>query len=108
MTELHKSEFDTIAETVTDEDLADLADLFKIFADSTRVRIIYSLFRREMNVQEISDSLNMQPSAISHQLRILRQSNLVRTRRDGKTVIYRLADDHVYTIFAQGMEHISE
>ena len=108
MTQLSKDELNALAESVNEEDLADLADLFKIFADSTRVRIMYNLFQREMNVQEISDALNMQPSAISHQLRILRQSNLVRTRRDGKTVIYRLADDHVYTIFAQGMEHISE
>lgn len=93
---------------VSDEELADLADLFKIFSDSTRVRIIHSLFKNEMNVQEIADTLGMQQSAISHQLRILRQSNLVKTKRNGKTIIYKLADDHVYTIFEQGLEHITE
>ena len=93
---------------VEDEALADLADLFKIFADSTRVRILYTLFKHEMNVQDISNELGMNQSAISHQLRILRQANLVKTRRDGKAVVYRLADSHVFTIFAQGLEHIYE
>lgn len=91
-----------------DENLADLADLFKVFSDSTRVRIMYSLFKKEMHVQEIAETLSMQQSAISHQLRILRQANLVKTKRVGKTVYYRLADDHVFTIFEQGMEHIKE
>lgn len=93
---------------VDDDALADLADLFKIFADSTRVRILYALFKKERNVQDICNELNMNQSAVSHQLRILRQVNLVKTRREGKAVVYRLADDHVFTIFAQGLEHIYE
>lgn len=95
-------------QTVSDETLADLADLFKIFSDSTRVRILHALFNRDMNVQEIAEALAMEPSAISHQLRILRAANLVKTRRQGKAVVYRLADDHVYTIFEKGLEHITE
>ncbi|MBQ1314984.1 MAG: winged helix-turn-helix transcriptional regulator [Erysipelotrichaceae bacterium] len=94
--------------SVNEEELADLADLFKIFSDSTRIRIMYSLFMRELNVQEIADSLGMQQSAISHQLRILRASNLVKVRREGKNIYYRLSDSHVFTIFSQGLEHISE
>lgn len=90
------------------ESLYDMADLFRCFSDSTRVRILCSLFQKERNVTEIASLLNMTTSAISHQLQILRASRLVKARRDGKTVFYALADDHVKTIFYQALEHISE
>ena len=91
-----------------DEILYDLAELFKIFGDSTRIKILYVLFESEMCVCDIAQLLNMTQSAISHQLRILKQSQLVKNRRDGKTVFYSLADGHVRTILDQGMEHIIE
>lgn len=91
-----------------DETLYDLADLFRIFADSTRIKILYVLFESEMCVCDIAQLLGMTQSAISHQLRSLKQSKLVKYRREGKTVFYSLADDHVVTILAQGMEHIEE
>lgn len=94
---------------VKEETLIDTAELFKIFADSTRIRILYSLLEKdERNVNEISLLLNMNQSAISHQLRILKNSKLVKTRRDGKTIYYSLADKHVTNIIAQGIEHIEE
>ena len=85
-----------------------LADLFKVFGDPTRIRILNALSQTEMCVQDIADRLSMTQSAISHQLRILQQSELVKFRRDGKTIYYSLADDHVATIMAQGMEHVCE
>ena len=85
-----------------DETLYDLAELFRIFADSTRIKILYVLYESEMCVCDIAQS------AISHQLRALKQSKLVKYRREGKTVFYSLADDHVVTILAQGMEHVTE
>lgn len=88
------------------ETLYKLADLFKIFSDSTRIRILDILIRRELCVQEIAKELEMTQSAISHQLRVLKQAHLVKSRRDGKTVYYSLADDHVTTIMAQGLEHV--
>ncbi len=91
-----------------DEILYDLAELFKIFGDSTRIKILYVLFEAEMCVCDIAQLLNMTQSAISHQLRALKQSKLVKYRREGKTIFYSLADDHVVTILAQGMEHIEE
>lgn len=91
-----------------DEILYDLAELFKIFGDSTRIKILYVLFESEMCVCDIAQLLNMTQSAISHQLRALKQSKLVKYRRDGKTVFYSLADGHVRTIINQGMEHIAE
>lgn len=90
------------------DDLYDLAELFKIFGDSTRIRILYVLFESEMCVCDLAQALNMTVSAISHQLRVLRSADLVRFRRDGKTVFYFLADDHVRKILGQGMEHIKE
>ena len=92
----------------TEEELYDLAELFKVFGDTTRIRILYVLFEEEMCVCDIAELLNMSQSAISHQLRILKQSRLVRNRREGKTIYYFLADDHVRTIIGQGMEHIEE
>ena len=91
-----------------EEDLYDLAELFKVFGDSTRIRILYVLFESEMCVCDIAALLEMSQSAISHQLRVLKQARLVRARREGKTVYYFLADDHVRAIIGQGMEHITE
>lgn len=91
-----------------DDDLYDLAELFKVFGDSTRIRILFVLFESEMCVCDIAQLLNMTQSAISHQLRILKQSQLVKSRRDGKSVFYSLADDHVCRIINQGFEHIKE
>ena len=91
-----------------EEKLYDLAELFKIFGDSTRIRILYVLFEAEMCVCDIAELLHMTQSAISHQLRILKQAKLVKNRREGKTIFYSLADEHVRTIIFQGMEHIEE
>ena len=90
------------------EELYDLAELFKVFGDSTRVRILWALDSSEMCVCDIAYLLNMTQSAISHQLRVLKQAELVKSRRDGKIVYYSLADDHVRTIFDQGLSHINE
>ncbi len=91
-----------------DEILYDLADLFKVFADTTRIKILYALMEKERCVADISELVNATQSAVSHQLRILKQSHLVKFQRDGKNVIYSLADDHVYTMLAQGLSHICE
>lgn len=91
-----------------EEMLYDLAELYKIFGDSTRIRILYELFEKEMCVNDIAEELNMTVSAISHQLRILKQARLVKYRKEGKAVFYALADDHVKSIIEMGMEHISE
>ena len=88
--------------------LDDLAELYKIFGDSTRIKILYTLFTEERGVVDIARLLGMTMSAISHQLRILKQARLVKPRREGKMVYYALADDHVRTIFAQGLDHILE
>ena len=91
-----------------EERLYDLAELFKVFGDSTRIRILCVLFESELCVCDIAELLNMSQSSISHQLRILKQARLVRARREVKTVYYFLADDHVRAIIGQGMEHIDE
>ena len=91
-----------------DEYLYDLAELFKVFGDSTRIKILFALFESEMCVCDIAETLKMTQSAISHQLRILKQSKLVSNRREGKSIIYFLADDHVRTIIDQGLNHIEE
>ena len=88
--------------------LDDLAELYKIFGDSTRIKILYTLFTEERGVGDIARLLGMAMSAISHQLRILKHARLVKPRREGKMVYYALADDHVRTIFAQGLDHILE
>jgi len=95
-------------ELPTDELLCDLADLFKLFGDTTRVKILFALTESEMCVCAIADLLGMTQSAISHQLRILKDANLVGNRREGKTIFYFLADDHVRTIVAQGFDHLIE
>ena len=91
-----------------DEILYDLAELYKVFGDSTRIKILYALFESEMCVCDIASLLNMTTSAISHQLRVLKRARLVKYRRSGKTVFYSLSDDHVRTIIGQGMDHIEE
>lgn len=91
-----------------DDTLYRLAELFKVFGDPTRIRILHCLIMEELCVQDIADKLSMTQSAISHQLRVLKQMELVRFRRDGKTIYYSLADDHVKTIMAQGLEHVCE
>lgn len=91
-----------------DEQLYDLAELFKIFGDSTRVKILYALLDTELCVCDIAKLMEVTQSAVSHQLRVLKNSKLVKFRREGKTVYYSLADDHVIHILAQGMEHILE
>lgn len=88
--------------------LYDVAELFKIFGDSTRIRILYALFENEKSVSEIAQELNMNQSAISHQLRILKNAKLIKNRRNGKTIYYSLDDDHVNNIIAQGIEHTQE
>lgn len=95
-------------EEPSEETLTDLAELFKVFGDSTRMRILFALFDEEINVGGIAERLSLSQSAVSHQLRILRTSQLVDARREGKSMYYFLADDHVRTIIAQGMEHVLE
>ncbi len=96
------------ADIPDDELLCDLGDLFKVFGDSTRIKILYSLFEKELCVCAIADLLNMTQSAVSHQLKTLKDAKLVSNRRDGKTIFYSLADEHVKTIIGMGFEHITE
>lgn len=91
-----------------EEELYDLAELFKIFGDSTRIRILFVLFEAEVCVCDLAQALNMTQSAVSHQLRILKQNKLVKSRREGKSIFYSLADGHVRAIIDQGREHIEE
>ena len=97
-----------LGEMPDDETLYDLAELFKVFGDSTRVKILYALFEAELCVCDIARILGLSQSAVSHQLRVLKATRLVKPRREGKTVFYSLADHHVRSIIAQGMEHIEE
>lgn len=92
----------------TDNLLCDLSDLFKVFGDTTRIKILFSLFESEMCVCAIAELVGMTQSAVSHQLKILKTANLVGNRREGKTVIYFLSDDHVRTIIGQGFDHLIE
>lgn len=91
-----------------EDDLDDLADFFKVFGDTTRIKILYVLLCSEMCVCDLAQILNMTQSAISHQLRVLKQMDLVKNRRDGKTIFYSLADGHIKTILSQGLDHIQE
>lgn len=91
-----------------EEMLYDLAELFKCFGDSTRIRILFALHENEMCVGDLSESLNMTQSAVSHQLKILKQAKLIAGRRDGKQIIYALADEHVHSIISLGLEHVEE
>ena len=108
-THIHTEKVNEInAHMPDEEELYDLAELFKVFGDSTRIRILYVLFESEMCVCDIASALNMNQSAISHQLKIFKQAKLVKNRREGKSVFYFLADSHVRTIIDQGREHIEE
>ena len=107
--EVHEELLKIVNETMPEEtELYDLAELFKVFGDSTRIRILFVLFEAEVCVCDLAQALGMTQSAISHQLRILKQNKLVKSRREGKSVFYSLADEHVRTIIAQGREHIEE
>lgn len=107
--EVHSSVLEFVQREMPDEDrLMDLAELFKVFGDSTRIRILFVLFEAEVCVCDLAAILNMTQSAISHQLKILKESKLVKSRREGKSIYYSLADAHVKTIIAQGMEHVEE
>lgn len=88
--------------------LYDLADLFSVFADSTRIKILFVLLKGEVCVCDLAAALSMAVSAISHQLKILKQNKLVKARREGRSIFYSLADDHVRTVLSQGMEHVEE
>ena len=91
-----------------DEILYDLAELFKVFGDSTRIKILYSMFENELCVNDIARLLNLSQSSVSHQLRILKTSKLVKFRREGKSIYYSLDDEHVRSIISMGMEHVEE
>ena len=105
---LHLDAVNRVRDSMPDEEaLLDLADLFKVFGDSTRVRIISALLHEELCVCDIAALLGMSKSAISHQLRALRQTKLVKNRKEGKVVYYSLDDEHVGAIFAQGLNHVS-
>ena len=107
--EVHVDKVRYVNENMPPEDkLYDLAELFKAFGDSTRIRILFALFEEEICVCDLAESLNMTQSAVSHQLRLLKQARLVNGRREGKQIIYYLADDHVRTIISMGLEHINE
>lgn len=106
---------DTFTDYVGEEDvlpdeeiLYDLADLFKIFSDTTRIKILFAIMGHGLRVADIAEAVGASQSAVSHQLRILKQSRLVKFQRDGKSIVYSLADDHVYTMLAQGLNHVCE
>ena len=106
---LHQDIIDKVNTNMPDEELLyDLADFFKVFADSTRIKILYVLMQSEMCVCDITQLLNATQSAISHQLRTLKQMKLVKFRREGKTIFYSLSDGHIKKILSQGIEHIEE
>lgn len=108
-TTIHQDVIDSVrANMPSEESLYDIAELFKVFGDTTRIKIICALFEAEMCVCDIAKLLNMTQSAISHQLRVLKQARLVKYRRDGKIVYYSLDDEHIKHIFNQGLEHIRE
>ena len=105
----HTDTLDKVMKTIPkDETLCDLAELYKVFGDSTRIKILYVLYKSELCVCDIASLLNMTISAISHQLKILKTANLVKSRKSGRTVFYSLSDNHVSMIISQGMEHINE
>ena len=107
--EVHEDLLRIVEQTMPEEtELYDLAELFKVFGDSTRIRILFVLFEAEVCVCDLAKALNMTQSAISHQLRILKQNKLVKSRREGKSIFYSLVDDHVRTIISMGREHILE
>ena len=93
---------------ISEDNIYNLAELFKVFGDSTRIRILLLLQEKEANVNEIANELNMNQSAISHQLKNLKQSKLIKNRREGQTIYYSLDDDHVYKIIETGLAHVEE
>ena len=99
---------DALDEMPDEELLFDLADLFTVFSDTTRIKILFALMCRELCVADIAEETGTTQSAVSHQLRTLKQAHLVRFERDGRNVVYSLADDHVYTMLNQGLTHICE
>ncbi len=106
---VHQKVVSNVQHTLPDEtELYNLAELFKVFGDTTRIRILYALSINEMCVCDIATALNMSQSAISHQLKVLKNNKLVKNRRDGKSIIYSLDDNHVFSILDQGFSHISE
>ena len=106
---IHQDIIETVRENMPEEDmLVDLAELFKVLGDQTRIKIIFILFKEEMCVCDIADLLDMTHSSISHQLRVLKQARLVKFRKEGKTVFYSLDDCHISQIFSCGLEHIEE
>jgi len=102
------AENDYMIKDLDEEELLELAELFKMFSDSTRIKILYDLFDGEKNVSEICEDIEMNQSAVSHQLKALKNGKLIKSRRDGKAIYYSLDDDHVKTIIAMGKEHIEE
>ena len=109
VTYIHEDKVRKAQEIMPDEErIKELADFYKVFGDATRVKILYVLLESEMCVCDLAAVLQMTQSAISHQLRVLKQMKLVKNRRDGKTVYYSLADNHIQNIISQGMEHIME
>ncbi len=107
--EVHPETVEKIHERMPDEDeLVDLAELFKVFGDSTRIRILYALHEGDICVCDLAELLAMTQSAVSHQLKILKQSKLVRSRREGRQIFYFLADEHVRSILSIGLEHLEE
>lgn len=107
--EIHADLLKTVTENMPEEEsLMDLAELFKVFGDTTRIRILFVLFEAEVCVCDLAEALNMSMSAVSHQLSILKRNKLVKSRREGKSIFYSLADDHVRTIIEQGMDHVEE
>jgi len=97
-----KSELSMLREEI----IYDIADFYKVFGDSTRIRILYALVEKELCVGDLAQELNMSQSAVSHQLRVLRQNDLVKFRRDGKSIVYSLDDNHITDLLRQGLEHI--
>ena len=106
---VHEDKVDHVLSAMPDdEQLYDLADLFRMFGDTTRIKILYVLFESELCVCDIAQLLNVSQSAVSHQLRIIKNASLIKSRREGKTVFYSLADEHVTTIIGMAKEHLEE
>lgn len=109
VTDVHSDAVEAVRANMPPEDeLLDLAELFKVFGDTTRMKILYTLFASELCVCDIAEVLGMSQSAVSHQLRIIKQAKLIKNRREGKTIYYSLADDHVTTIVAMAKDHLEE
>ena len=97
-----------LANKLSDDMLIDLSEFFKVFGDSTRIQVLYALMDEEKCVNDLAEKINATQSAVSHQLRILKNARLVKFRREGKTIFYELCDEHIKSILDMGMEHLSE